>query len=255
VARHRKSPANQPKTPAGERDLSRYHERIRTRGVNRLVYWIVRAALQPLIRLYFRFDRLGREHLPGSGPLILASNHRSFLDPWVVGLCLRRPIYFVAKQELFGKRWQAWLLSSLGAFPIRRGESDEEAMATARALLERGEALVIFPEGTRIRSGGLGRPKRGVGRLALETGAPVVPVAVSGTDRARRGLVIRPVKVRVRCGPAVAFPRVNEPSPALASEVTARLWACVELQWGWLGGKLDERSAPAPRQPSLVRTA
>jgi 1-acyl-sn-glycerol-3-phosphate acyltransferase len=238
-----------------ELDLTRHQERIRTRGVNRVVYWTVRSVLQPLIRVYFRLDRLGREHVPASGPVILASNHRSFLDPWVVGLCLRRPIYFVAKKELFEKRWQAWLLRSLGAFPIRRGESDEEAMATSRALLERGEVVVIFPEGTRIRSGGLARPKRGVGRLALETGAPVVPVAVSGSDRVRRGLVIRPVKVRVRCGPAVAFPAVEDPSPALAGEVTARLWACVELQWGWLGGQLEERPVRAPRLPSLVRAA
>jgi 1-acyl-sn-glycerol-3-phosphate acyltransferase len=238
-----------------ELDLTRHQERIRTRGVNRVVYWSVRSVLQPLIRVYFRLDRLGREHVPASGPVILASNHRSFLDPWVVGLCLRRPIYFVAKKELFEKRWQAWLLRSLGAFPIRRGESDEEAMATSRALLERGEVVVIFPEGTRIRSGGLARPKRGVGRLALETGAPVVPVAVSGSDRVRRGLVIRPVKVRVRCGPAVAFPAVEDPSPALAGEVTARLWACVELQWGWLGGQLEERPVRAPRLPSLVRAA
>lgn len=223
--------------------------------MNRLVYWVVRSVLQPLFRVWFRLDRLGREHIPSSGPLILASNHRSFLDPWVVGLCLRRPIYFVAKKELFEKRWQAWLLCSLGAFPIRRGEADEEAMETSRALLERGEALVIFPEGTRIRTGGLGRPKRGMGRLALETGAPVVPVAVSGTDRVRRGLVVRPFKVRARCGPAVAFPRVDSPSPGLAGEVTARLWACVELQWGWLGGKLDERPVPVPRLPSVVRAA
>jgi 1-acyl-sn-glycerol-3-phosphate acyltransferase len=253
VPRERKIPANPEETLLSEERLSRHHQRIRERGVNRVVYWIVRGVLQPLMRIYFRLDRLGREHIPKEGPVILAANHRSFLDPWVVGICLRRPIYFVGKKELFDKRWQAWLLRSLGAFPIRRGESDEESMATSRALLERGEALVIFPEGTRIRSGGLGNPKRGVGRLALETGAPVVPVAVSGTNRARRGLVVRPVKVRVRCGPAVAYPRVDEPSPELAGEVTARLWACVELQWGWLGGQLDERPAPSPRLPSLVR--
>ena len=253
MPRDGKIPANPEEMAMSEPELSRHHERIRARGVNRVVYWIVRGVLQPLMRIYFRLDRLGREHIPKEGPVILAANHRSFLDPWVVGICLRRPIYFVAKKELFDKRWQAWLLRSLGAFPIRRGESDEESMATSRALLERGEALVIFPEGTRIRSGGLGKPKRGVGRLALETGAPVVPVAVSGTDRARRGLVIRPVKVRVRCGPAVAFPRVDEPSPEHAGEVTARLWACVELQWGWLGGQLEQRPARSPRRPSLVR--
>ena len=99
-----------------------------------------------------------------------------------------------------------WFLNALGAFPIRRGESDEEAMETARQLVERGEAVLIFPEGTRIRRGSLGSPRRGVGRLALETGAPVVPVAVLGTERVRRGFLIRPCKVRVRCGRAAHLP-------------------------------------------------
>jgi glycerol-3-phosphate dehydrogenase (NAD(P)+) len=215
--------------------LLRYHERTRSRGVQPLVYWIARAALQPAIQLYFRLSRTGREHVP-DGPVILAANHRSFLDPFVVGLCLRRPVYFVAKRELFENRLTAWFLNCLGAFPIRRGESDEEAVATSLRLLERGEAVVIFPEGTRIRNGSLGNPRRGVGRLALESGAPVVPVAVAGSDRARRGVRIRPVKVKVRCGRPLTFPRADRPSPRLASEVTARVWPCVELQWEWLGG-------------------
>src|SRR5918912_1153745 len=168
------------------RDLTRYHARARERGVNRAVYWIVRAVLQPAMRIWFRLERNGRENVPRRGPVILAANHRSFLDTFVVGVCLRRPVYFVAKQELFERRWQAWLLNALGAFPIRRGESDEESVATARRILERGDAVVIFPEGTRIRTGALGPPRRGVGRLALISGAPVVPVAVKGTERARR---------------------------------------------------------------------
>ncbi|HKP88539.1 MAG TPA: 1-acyl-sn-glycerol-3-phosphate acyltransferase, partial [Thermoleophilaceae bacterium] len=225
------------------RDLHRYHARAREHGVNRLVYWPVRAILQPAMRLWFRLERQGREHVPRTGPVILAANHRSFLDPFIVGVCLRRPVYFVAKQELFARRWQGWLLNALGAFPIRRGESDEESMATARAILARGDAVVIFPEGTRIRRGSLGRPKRGVGRLALETGAPVVPIAVAGTERVRRGWVIRPAKVRARCGRPLTFPRVEHASPSLAARVTERIWPCVELQWEWLGGLPPLRTA------------
>ena len=105
------------------------------------------------------------------------------------------------------------------------------------AQWERGGALVIFPEGTRHRKGPLARPKRGVGRLALETGAPVVPIAILGSERARRGWKIRPVWVRVRAGRPLTFPRVESPSPRLAEEVTARLWPCVDLQWQWLGGE------------------
>ncbi len=177
------------------------------------------------------------------GGVILAANHRSFLDPFIIGCCLRRPIYFVAKQELFDNRLQGWFLNCLGAFPVRRGESDEESVETALALLERGEAVVIFPEGTRIRHGSVDRPKRGVGRLALESGAPVVPVAVTGTENARRGWIFRPVKVKVRCGRPLTFPRANEPSPALAEAVTSRIWPCVQLQWEWLGGLPPLRTA------------
>jgi len=225
------------------RDLSTYHARTRTRGVNPFVYWPTRLAVQPVLTVLFWLKRIGREHIPATGGVILAPNHRSFLDPWVVGVCLRRPIYFVAKRELFAKRWMGWFLNSLGAFPIRRGESDEEAMETARALVERGEAVLIFPEGTRIRRGSLGDPKRGVGRLALQTGAPVVPIAVMGTERARRGILIRPCQVRVRCGRPLTFPRVERPSGHLASEVTARIWPCVELQYEWLGGLPALRTA------------
>ena len=148
--------------------------------------------------------------------MILASNHRSFLDPFAIGCCLGRPIYFVAKQELFKNPLLGWLLNCLGAFPIKRGASDEESVATSLALLERGEAVVIFPEGTRIRTGSLAPPKRGVGRMALQSGSPVVPIAVTGSERARKGWRIRPVKVHIRCGPPLTFPRVEDPSPFLA---------------------------------------
>lgn len=238
------SPPPQPPIPGEDAELSSYHELTRRRGVNRIVYWTVRLFMEPALRLYFRLRRTGHTHIP-DGPVILAANHRSFLDPFIIGTCLRRPIYFVAKKELFAKRWQGWVLNCLGAFPIKRSQSDEESMRTALALLERGEAVVIFPEGTRHREGPLHEPKRGVGRLALESGAPVVPVAVTGTENARRGWRIRPVKVSVRCGRPLTFPQVEAPSQDLAGEVTARIWPCVELQWAWLGGPVPERRRDA----------
>jgi glycerol-3-phosphate dehydrogenase (NAD(P)+) len=217
--------------------------RARERGVNHLVYWMARAVLQPFFLVYFRMERIGREHVPASGPVIIASNHRSFMDPFVIGMMLRRPTYFVAKAELFHKPFVAWLLSSLGAFPVERGRGDSDAMTTAREILERGDVVVIFPEGTRTRPGALGAPKRGVGRLALETGAPIVPIALIGTEAVRRGWRIRPHKVRIRAGRPLRFPQVDEPSPQLAKAVTGRLWPCIELQWEWLGGTPPLRRA------------
>ena len=217
-------------------DLASFRERSLNRGVNPVIYWVLRALLVPFFLIYFRLDRVGREHLPKEGPLLLASNHRSFLDPFVIGTLIKRPVYYMAKRELFEKRWQAWILNALGAFPVDRGAGDGDAMATARTILERGDCVVLFPEGTRIRHGGLADPRRGVGRLALETGSPVAPVAVIGTNEVRRGWRIRPRKVRLRVGRPLNYPTVERCSPGLAGAVTERIWACVSLQWDWLGG-------------------
>lgn len=222
--------------PAGAMRPELLHTRARNTGVNRVVYWLVRALLQPFFLTYFRMRRIGREHIPSAGPVILAANHRSFLDPFVIGTMARRPMYYVAKKELFRRRWVAWLLGALGAFPVDRGASDAEMIKTAEAILARGDILLMFPEGTRIRPGSLGKPRRGVGRLALESGAPVVPVAVLGTEAVRRGWRIRPHAVKIRAGRPLRFPRVEGASPALAAAVTDRIWPCVMLQWEWLGG-------------------
>jgi 1-acyl-sn-glycerol-3-phosphate acyltransferase len=226
-------------------DLGDYHSRALDRGVNLALYVFVRGLLQPFFHAYFRMRRLGMEHVPTSGPVIFAANHRSFLDPFVIGTLTKRPVYYVAKKELFGHPVVGWLLSRLGAFPIDRGAGDQQAMETARRILERGDCVVIFPEGTRTRPGPLGQPRRGVGRLALQTGAPVVPVAVLGTEAIRRGWRIRPYRVTLRCGRPVSFPRLENPTPADAAAVTDRIWICVVLQWDWLGGKMPER-VPAP---------
>jgi glycerol-3-phosphate dehydrogenase (NAD(P)+) len=217
-------------------DHDRLHRRAREQGANPIIYGIVRLVLQPFFLLYFRMSRIGREHIPRSGPVIIAANHRSFLDPFVIATMARRPMYYVAKKELFSRPWQAWLLNALGAFPVDRGAGDEASVETAKAILARGDIVLMFPEGTRVRPGSLGKPKRGVGRLALETGAPVVPIAVIGTEAIRRGWRIRPHRVRIRAGRPLRFPQVDQPSRALAGAVTDRIWPCVMLQWEWLGG-------------------
>src|SRR5436190_1777294 len=108
-------------------------DRARGRGVNPLVYWGLRAILQPFFHLYWRLSRIGREHIPATGPFIIAANHRSFLDPFVIAVMARRPIYFMTKKEAFINRPAAWLLASLGAYPIDRLGGDQPPLALCRA--------------------------------------------------------------------------------------------------------------------------
>lgn len=243
---HPQQAADQPSDPHIDPErLARYHRFTREKGVSWVLYIVLRLILQPAMLIYLRLSRIGREHARVKGPLIVAANHRSFLDPFVISICLpwRRPMHFVAKAELFGPRWQGWILNRLGAYPVRRGHADEEALITSRDVLNRGGVVCIFPEGTRIRWGSLGRPRRGFGRLALETGAAVLPVAVQGSDQVRRGVRLRPRKVKVRCGKSLTFPRTERPSPQLANSVGERVWPVIELQWEWLGGLPPLRKA------------
>lgn len=225
--------------------LAAYHQFTRKHGVNRVVYFVARCMLQPIFMVYFWLSRHGRKNARIKGGMIVAANHRSFLDPFVIGTCMPwgKPMNYVAKVELFEKRWQGFILCRVGAFPIRRGEADEMAIETAESVLARGGTICIFPEGTRIRKGSLGVPKRGVGRLALRSGAPVIPVAVSGSENVRRGLRVRPKKVTIRVGRPMSFPQSENPSPALAASVTSRIWPNVELQWEDIGGLPPMRRA------------
>jgi 1-acyl-sn-glycerol-3-phosphate acyltransferase len=240
-------------------DLHSFHERAVGKGVSRWVYVPVRMVFLPFFLVYFRLKRIGIHNVPDSGPLLIAANHRSFLDPFVIGSMTTRPVYYMAKRELFANRLQAWFLNSLGAFPVDRGTSDGDAMASAKAIIERGDCVVLFPEGTRIRKGPLAAPRRGIGRLALETGAPIVPVALTGTENVRRGWRIRPRKVRIRAGQPLRFPRTPNCSPELAGEVTERVWDCIALQWESLGGErppLASRSvAKAANEPERTQRA
>ncbi|HTU13594.1 MAG TPA: 1-acyl-sn-glycerol-3-phosphate acyltransferase [Solirubrobacterales bacterium] len=225
--------------------LAEYHDFTRRHGVNRGLYFVARCLLQPIFLIYLRLSRQGRKNSRIKGGTIVAANHRSFLDPFVIGCCLPwgKPMNYVAKVELFEKRWQGFILCRVGAFPIRRGEADEAAIETAETVLARGGTICIFPEGTRIRKGSLGTPKRGVGRLALRSGVPVVPVAISGSENVRNGFAIRPRKVKIRVGRPMSFPHAENPSPALAASVTSRIWPNIELQWEDIGGLPPMRRA------------
>jgi len=163
--------------------------------LSRFLVWLV-------LRALFGFRVEGGHHEPASGPLLIVSNHVSDLDPLVVGAALRRRVNFMAKIELFGPPLLRWWVTACGAFPVRRGEADRQAFRTARAVLERGEALVMFPEGTRgagLRD--LRPPEPGAALLALRTGAVILPVAVIGTDavfpKGARRLSRGTIRVRV----------------------------------------------------------
>jgi 1-acyl-sn-glycerol-3-phosphate acyltransferase len=149
-----------------------------------VLYWVIKAVLTPVLRLVYRVRVDGRDHLPGQGPVILAANHRSFMDSLFLPLVIRRRVTFVAKAEYFDDKKTAWFFRGVGQIPIRRegGSASERALASATEVLERGQVFGIYPEGTRTRDGYLHRGHTGVARLALRTGAPILPVGMIGTD-------------------------------------------------------------------------
>ena len=143
--------------------------------------------------------------MPPAGPLILAPNHFSFMDHFFVGMFLRRQVQFMAKSQLF-KRPMQWVYTHGGVFPVRRGHEDQEAFITAEAILARGGCVVMYCEGGRSRTGKLAeRPRPGIGRLALESGATVVPVAIYGSQRVRNWKRLRFPQVTVQYGEPIVF--------------------------------------------------
>jgi 1-acyl-sn-glycerol-3-phosphate acyltransferase len=207
--------------------IDKAHRYARGKGVSRALYGFVRVLVTPLLRVWLRLRVTGREHVPAEGAAILAPNHKSLADPFLVGLSVRkRHVRFMAKPELF-RGLLGWLLPRLGAFPVRRGESDAEAIETARVLLAEGELVVVFPEGTRVGDPEvLGSPHRGAGRLAIETGAPIVPTAIEGTSHLWFGPVLKPRRIQVS---------FLEPVRAAdANELTTEVWPAVQSEYGRL---------------------
>ncbi len=158
-----------------------------------MLYWVVKGVLTPILRVCFRVKVEGRENLPSHGPVILASNHRSFLDSIFLPLVLRRRVTFVAKAEYFDDPKTAWFFRGVGQIPIRRegGSASERALASATEVLRDGGVFGIYPEGTRTRDGFLHRGHTGVARLSLRTGTAIVPVGLIGTDE------VQPVDTRM----------------------------------------------------------
>jgi len=203
----------------------------REKGVSRPLYAVVRGLVAPFIRVWFRLRVTGVEHVPAEGAAIVAPNHKSFWDSFFIGVCTRRHLRFMGKTELF-TGWKGPLLVRLGAFPVRRGQSDEDALETARVILRQGGLLALFPEGTRVRDPDeLGNPKRGAGRLALESGAALVPTAITGTDHLFLGPVPKPKKVQVAFSAPIQVSELVATPEAAGELVESTLWPEVEHEF------------------------
>jgi 1-acyl-sn-glycerol-3-phosphate acyltransferase len=175
----------------------------------------------------FRVQSFGAENVP-NGPLILAPNHASFLDHFFAGGFIRRHIQFMAKSQLFANPVMTWIFSHGGVFPVRRGYADEEAFKTAFTILDRGGAIGMYVEGGRSRNGRVGdSAKSGIGRLALQSGAAVVPVAILGSHRVRNWRRLRFPKIVVRYGKPIRFEQIADPTreeqQACADEILRRI--------------------------------
>jgi 1-acyl-sn-glycerol-3-phosphate acyltransferase len=202
------------KDPRPKEYFDRFHERGRTREPD-WVYDAVRMvtslyayaflrtrALNAL--LVYRARGIGSENVP-NGPVILAPNHASFMDHFFTGAFIRRRVQFMGKSQLF-KGFPGWVFSHGGVFPVRRGNQDEEAFVTADRILGRGGAVVMYCEGGRSRSGKIADEARpGIGRIALESGAPVVPVAILGSYQVRNWKRFQFPKVTVQYGAPFRF--------------------------------------------------
>jgi 1-acyl-sn-glycerol-3-phosphate acyltransferase len=197
------------KDPRPKEFFDRFHARVRQHEPEP-VYEAVRVVTALHALISFRARGLGSENVP-NGPVILAPNHASFMDHFFGGVFVRRRVQFMGKSQLFGSGPFSWIFSHGGVFPVRRGHQDEEAFISAFQILERGGAVVMYCEGTRSRDGRLAdKPRPGIGRLALESGAPVVPTAILGSHQVRNWKKLHFPKVTAQFGRPFRFEVVRE---------------------------------------------
>jgi 1-acyl-sn-glycerol-3-phosphate acyltransferase len=197
--------------PRPKEYFDRFHARTRTKGPD-WVYDIIRILTTLYGWIFFRARAIDSGQVPASGKVILAPNHFSFMDHFFLGMGTRRKIQFMAKSQLFARPAQ-WIYSHGGVFPVRRGRRDVEALITAHTVLARGGCLAMYCEGGRSRTGKLSEgAKPGIGRLALESGATVVPVAIHGSSRVRNWKRLEFPKVTIQYGEPIRFEQVEEPT-------------------------------------------
>lgn len=215
------------------------------------IYGIARAVLSLPTILIYRVRPIGLENVPREGALVLAPNHFSQMDHFFAGVYLRRKVRFMAKSQLFGPPVLTFIFKHGGVFPVRRGHRDEEAFKTAYTLIDQGEMLLVYAEGGRSRSGKLGEPKPGIGRIALESGAPIVPVAIHGSERARRWRRLQFPKVRIEFGEPMTFAVEESPSHERQLEVATQIFARVREMYDGLATR--SASGSGRRSPDRAR--
>ncbi len=229
--------------------FTQFHEAAR-KGVG-WTYTFARIIVTLPTLLIYRVRAIGVRNVPRQGALVLAPNHFSQMDHFFVGIYLRRKIRFMAKSQLFGPPVLTYIYKHGGVFPVRRGHQDEEAFRTAYTLLDQGEMLLVYAEGGRSRSGEMGEPKPGIGRIALESGAPIVPVAIHGSARVRGWKRLRFPKVTVQFGEPVSFPVEQAPGRERQLEAATEIFGRVREMYEGLATRSEARAGH--RSPDRAR--
>jgi 1-acyl-sn-glycerol-3-phosphate acyltransferase len=197
--------------PRPKEHFDRFHARARTREPD-WAYELVRVITSLYAYTLLRARPISAENVPGSGAVILAPNHFSFMDHFLMGCYIRRKVRFMAKSQLFKGPMQ-FIYSHGGVFPVRRGARDEETFITAETILARGGAITMYCEGGRSRTGKVAeQAKRGIGRLALESGAPIVPIAIHGSSRIRNWKRLQFPQVTIQYGDPIRWERIENPT-------------------------------------------
>ncbi len=215
------------KDPRPPEYFTRFHEHVREHPPG-WIYELVRLITTWISVFLYRERAINTQNLPADGPVIVAPNHFSNMDHFFSGAYVRRKMQFMAKSQLFGNPILNYIFRIGGVFPIRRGYRDEEAFKTARAILARGNCVLMYCEGGRSRTGELGEAKPGVGRLALETGVPVVPVAIHGSLGVRKWRKLRFPKVTVQYGAPIVFEEVEDATREQQLDAAQRVFASVK---------------------------
>jgi len=223
--------------PRPKEYFDRFHARARTRGPS-FVYELVRVFSSLYAWTLLRARAIGAQNVPETGAAILAPNHFSYMDHFLIGIFIRRKVRFMAKSQLFSP-WARWIYLQGGVFPVRRGARDEEAFVTAEAILDRSGVVAMYPEGGRSRTGDLQpQAKPGVGRLALESGAPVVPIAILGSSRIRNWKRLRFPRVHVQYGEPLQFDREPGATRERQQEVADAIFAEIRKLYARLGERV-----------------